>query len=653
MKEILIFKSKLASMLVGMTAMIAVPVVGAIAIAYTILSDIGVFSSGQKAIIWIYGFLCLFTVLYAYVATWNFLDEVWREYAVPGYKQGKYYLNLMILPVIGSFFMLYLYFEPCFKVGGTLKRLCRILISSTIVSTVILIILFLGKAGFGWFLLVAVIFCVFHYILLITIACKLAKDPIGRSAKVVITVLLISFFGAVGFMASSTWIIDSKIDKARKELEDIYGRPMTGDALKKIYYHGLKPNYKKFEKILPRDPEDEEYFLSLPKIPEKLTCFHISSLTNKKQDKQLAEWVNSKQLFFKDFDRTIKNEKYLKMPKSIRDYDNELLVNIALPQLNFMRHWARVLKMRIRNALNSNNTPDALLKLKQFERIRDYIVDDHFLISYLVAIALELFRLSALEAIIQEGNLSEKQILDTVRYIDNSKIDWEKNCKMAMYSNATVELDSVSYFAKNLGLCMYYNSNVNIKRNSVLYKFIEAPAHWNNHIGLLHALKILQKRAKGKCDNQTIHKRQYDLPKYIQACLISVTALNRILAKTQVIKTQKSVAITVLQIELYRRKYKKLPDKLSDLVPEFASEVPIDLVNGKPLKYMHGKITLLLADARIKYSVRDDKVPVKVNGYRVYSIGVNKRDDNGFQGYIKNKCYDDIGFSVIDGVIEK
>jgi hypothetical protein len=118
------------------------------------------------------------------------------------------------------------------------------------------------------------------------------------------------------------------------------------------------------------------------------------------------------------------------------------------------------------------------------------------------------------------------------------------------------------------------------------------------------------------------------------------------------IKNQKVILITALRIELYRKKYHKLPDELSDLIPEFAPRVPIDLLNGEPLKYIHGKIILLLTDARVKYSEGDDLVPVKVNGYRIYSVGFNKKDDRGLQGYLNRKYYDDIGFSVINSVVE-
>jgi hypothetical protein len=662
MRGILLFKSKLAALLVGMTVMLAVPVVGAIAIAYTILPDIGVFSSGQKIIIWAYGILCLLSVVYAYLANWMFLDEVWHEY-LPGNKKMKYYIGLIILPVIGSFFMLYLYFRPSFKASGTVKRCCIILITSTIVDVVILTILFFAKAGLEWILLVAGIFCIFHYILLITMACKLAKDPIGRPAKIIITIMLVSLFCAVGFMASSTWIIDSKIAKAKKELADIYRRLLTAEALKELYYHGLEPNYKKFEKILPRDPEDEEYFLSLPEFSEELTCFYKSSLTSTKLDKQLAEWVKSKKTFFKDFDRIIKHEKYFKMPESVRDYDG-LLLDLSLPELNHLRHWARVVKMRIKNAINNNDKSKILPLFKQIRRIRNYSADGHCLIAFLVTIALEEIRFRTLEIIVARGNLKNAKIYNLIDEIKKHQLNWKERYNIAMYGNAVIDLDAVEWFASRMDSYMYFYGIDNKFLKSYLLKdgyldsekpfsnFLIASAHLVNYREMLYALKFLIVRAKAVPKDPIIQKNLDNIPEQLIFCKIILGNFSQLWERSKTIRNVQNSAVTALRIELYRRKYKKLPDDLSDLVPEFMSKIPIDLLSGKPLKYIHGEITLPLVDGRVKYSEKDKKVPIKVNGYRIYGVGYNKKDDNGYFGDLKGGFCDDIGFSVIDEVVK-
>ncbi len=65
-------------------------------------------------------------------------------------------------------------------------------------------------------------------------------------------------------------------------------------------------------------------------------------------------------------------------------------------------------------------------------------------------------------------------------------------------------------------------------------------------------------------------------------------------------------AQTVLAVQRYRLKYSKLPDKLSNLVPEFLKSVPLDPFDGKELRYK--KLD---------------------SGFVIYSIGEDLIDDGG------------------------
>jgi hypothetical protein len=56
----------------------------------------------------------------------------------------------------------------------------------------------------------------------------------------------------------------------------------------------------------------------------------------------------------------------------------------------------------------------------------------------------------------------------------------------------------------------------------------------------------------------------------------------------------------------YRAEHKRYPDKLDELAPGYLAEVPSDLFSGKALIYRHAE-----------------------NGYLLYSVGANGRDDGG------------------------
>lgn len=50
-------------------------------------------------------------------------------------------------------------------------------------------------------------------------------------------------------------------------------------------------------------------------------------------------------------------------------------------------------------------------------------------------------------------------------------------------------------------------------------------------------------------------------------------------------ETRRELTIAALAIERHRRKHGRLPAKLSDLVPGFVSAVPVDWMDGNPLRY--------------------------------------------------------------------
>jgi hypothetical protein len=83
-------------------------------------------------------------------------------------------------------------------------------------------------------------------------------------------------------------------------------------------------------------------------------------------------------------------------------------------------------------------------------------------------------------------------------------------------------------------------------------------------------------------------------------------------AVTSVVAAEGRVTMQMQSLELafvlaaWRSEHDSYPDSLDALAPKYVAKVPIDLFNGQPLKYER------IAD-----------------GYRFYSIGQNKKDDEG------------------------
>jgi len=85
-------------------------------------------------------------------------------------------------------------------------------------------------------------------------------------------------------------------------------------------------------------------------------------------------------------------------------------------------------------------------------------------------------------------------------------------------------------------------------------------------------------------------------------------------------------ATTALAIERYRNAYGQLPEGLDDLVPVFLDAVPVDPFDGKPLRYRQ----------------EDD-------GYAVYTVAENRRDDGGERTGNRRSDLDDWAFRVLWG----
>ena len=72
-------------------------------------------------------------------------------------------------------------------------------------------------------------------------------------------------------------------------------------------------------------------------------------------------------------------------------------------------------------------------------------------------------------------------------------------------------------------------------------------------------------------------------------------------------ETRRELTIAALAIERFRRQHGRLPAKLADLVPGFVSAVPVDWMDGNPLRYR-----------------------VNADGtFTLWSIGEDLKDDGG------------------------
>ena len=111
-------------------------------------------------------------------------------------------------------------------------------------------------------------------------------------------------------------------------------------------------------------------------------------------------------------------------------------------------------------------------------------------------------------------------------------------------------------------------------------------------------------------------------PKFISALMLP--SVRHVPAKFAFYEARRQAALTAIAIERFRLKHSgQLPDDLTMLVPEFLSKVPEDPFDGGLLRFR--KLD---------------------NGYAVYSVGRDCKDDNGLERPRKHSTNMDATFIV-------
>jgi len=109
-------------------------------------------------------------------------------------------------------------------------------------------------------------------------------------------------------------------------------------------------------------------------------------------------------------------------------------------------------------------------------------------------------------------------------------------------------------------------------------------------------------------DGKANSLRRGETPRqFLLARLLEADTYAKALDKVAVTETQRRVVVTVIAIERHRRRSGKLPAELAALVPALLPAIPIDPMDGQPLRY---RLT-------------------GTNSFVLYSIGLDGKDDNG------------------------
>lgn len=372
------------------------------------------------------------------------------------------------------------------------------------------------------------------------------------------------------------------------------------------------------------------------------------------------DWVETGQTYHWDdlaadlkINETVINEirSGLEKPVLNNRLDLSLGAKLPIPHLSPAKSLARWFGGGSQLALHAGNTHAALPDLLAQTRLPRLLAEDHILISELVRIALAaIAKTGTWEALQAEGwtddDLTHLQKAweqqDFIRGMARS-LEGER-VYMAAVSAAMRRSNDETYGAL-FGWKQYLPVEDadrslwdHLPYAEKIADFLKKAVHcrvWRfawSHQDELRSLKATQgvlelaRRASVEKSLATVHKAfarleqastnrsLYDTLRFPEPWSDGGT-LPRAVSKALRAETDRSMTICAIALKRYSLRHGKLPDKLDALVPEFVSAVPVDYMDGQPLRYR------LNADG----------------SFLLYSVGENLTDDGGDTSLLPDK----------------
>lgn len=299
---------------------------------------------------------------------------------------------------------------------------------------------------------------------------------------------------------------------------------------------------------------------------------------------------------------------------------NDMLASILLPELGPLRNAARYLAVEL--AASADDRGKVLECNDKLERLRDRLLADSFMISKLVAGAVEKIRLEVLSVPLAAGTLTES---DWARILA-PQVDWETQLADSLGGEAAMFQSLYEFIARGNGIGeaagMFSGSFAPISRNR-MWLPIEATVY------LQRDYRFALEKYRGTLDLclnrkltrferiQQLRRSESDWVnrKYLLSSML-FPAWQTFYTRLVSIQDYRRMVVVAVAVEAYRKAHGKLPDSL-----DFLPEVPLDWVNNLPFVYQHGVIEM---------ENGKDKV-VKRDGFRLYMREWDGEDSGGLK----------------------
>ncbi|WP_294508026.1 hypothetical protein [uncultured Victivallis sp.] len=314
------------------------------------------------------------------------------------------------------------------------------------------------------------------------------------------------------------------------------------------------------------------------------------------------------------------------------------LLYMDLPPLDSLIQYVRLNHDRFYYALSRNDPEEAARNFDRSAILRDYLLQEPYFLNYLMALSMERSRQQTILDAAGNGDL-EKFNSATLKRWGDSMVDVEAEFRRQLPSAMEENFAWLAEMIRRPGLIGHLITGAEAEVWRDVYACLFGTLVRLDGILVLEIQEELVSLAAGDCTPETAAKLQEIRemkksqrvivqrfsPFPILAQILIPDAIPRVwqmYARCRVVRTG-------LAVELFSRKYGRLPQKLDELVPEFLPAVPVSPFSGKPLQIEVGTLD---------YYLPRTETTGTFEGYRVYAdgdpaeppVGLTRTDRNGW-----------------------
>ena len=310
------------------------------------------------------------------------------------------------------------------------------------------------------------------------------------------------------------------------------------------------------------------------------------------------------------------------------DYDNEMPFDILLPHLAKIKAIAQVLNLRALAELEAGRPDKAFADLKLGFRCKESVANEPFLISHLVRIAVQSIMMQSVWQGLAEHKWSESQIAELEAGF--AKLDYLADFRKSILGERAGSIAIIELFRRKRSANVWLELS-GLTENTQLDKspqqmlgtigwclapegsfyqtelaFVQMHQRWTLPLVDLTNRVVspaINARLSSEFEESFVWR-----PLSVKNTLVRLMfpALGKAAKKFAIIQAQVDLARIGCALERHRIAYGNYPVSLAALAPKFLAKLPHDVITGEPLHYRR-----------------------EGDGYVLYSIGWNEKDDGG------------------------